>query len=106
MANLTIANAYIGYDTDNIKKALDNINREVIIGAVTKMTNGLGELQDKIDASWRGASADMFKKNMFSDMSNIQQGLRDCYKILESEIVEIINALAKLDETLIEGRPE
>lgn len=103
---LNIENASIGFDANNVQKALGNLNTRVIQDTINKMNQSMSELRDAVDAAWVGASADQFKKNMETDKEKISDALRETYKVLESEMYQIVNEMAAVDEQLVKARVE
>ncbi len=106
MGHLTIEDASIGYDTEGIKIALDNIHSEVIQKATQEMDKSYADLQEKVFQFMIGQAAVRFKDNILAEKNIVQKGMEDCYGALEGELKEIVSALAKLDSELVTSRPE
>ncbi len=103
---LNIEGATIGFDSNNVETALNNLNTKVIQDTIVKMNSSMSTLRDYVDSAWVGASAEQFKNNMEADKEKIAQSLRDTYDILKSEMYQIVNEMATADEELIKGRAE
>ena len=103
---LNIENATIGFDSNNVETALNNLNTKCIQDTINKMNNSMQSLRDYVDSAWVGASADQFKKNMESDKEKISLALGDTYDVLKSEMYQIVNEMAAVDQELVKGRAE
>lgn len=103
---LNIEGATIGFDSNNVETALNNLNTKVIQDTIVKMNSSMSTLRDYVDSAWVGASAEQFKNNMEADKEKIAQSLRDTYDVLKSEMYQIVNEMATADEELIKGRAE
>ena len=79
---LNIEGATIGFDSNNVETALNNLNTKVIQDTIVKMNSSMSTLRDYVDSAWVGASAEQFKNNMEADKEKIAQSLRDTYDIL------------------------
>lgn len=101
---VTMSRATVGYNSNQVKKLLNNIKATCITDAASKMTKGLATLNTEVDAFWKGTSADMFKSNMAADVKKITAALNASYKALESEILAIENAMGQTDKKLIQKR--
>lgn len=101
---LNIEGASIGFDANNVQKALNNLKTGVIQDTITLMQSGLLDLYTAVNDAWVGASAEQFKKNMNTDMNKVSNALSDTYDILVSEMDQIINAMKAADEELVKGR--
>lgn len=103
---LTIENATMGFDVNNIETALNNLNTRVIQDTINKMNSSMQGLRDYVDAAWVGSSAEQFKTNMESDKTKIAQALQDTYDVLKSEMYQVVNEMAEVDDNLVKGRAE
>ncbi len=103
---LNIENATIGFDSNNVQTALNNLNTKVIQDTITKMNNSMQRLREYVDSAWVGESAETFKSNMEKDKNNIAKSLNDTYEVLKSEMYQIVNEMAAADEALIKERTE
>lgn len=103
---LTIEGASIGFDESNVQTALNNINAKMITEASNKMDNSMSGLRDYVDSAWVGQSAETFKNNMEADKKVIQQALKDTYEALKTEIYQIMQEMADVDNALITKRGE
>ena len=103
---LSIENATIGFDVNNVETALSNLNTKVIQDTITKMNSSMQKLRESVDAAWVGSSAEQFKTNMESDKDKISKSLQDTYDVLKSEMYQIVNEMAAADEELVKGRAE
>ncbi len=103
---LNIEGATIGFDSNNVEEALNNLNTRCIQDAINKMNSSMGILREYVDSAWIGASADQFKKNMETDKNKIAKALDDTYAILKSEMYQIVNEMAAADRELVKGRAE
>ena len=103
---LTIENATIGFDANNVQTALNNLNTRCIGDAISKMNDSMQSLREYVDSAWVGASAETFKNNMEADKNKVSEALRDTYDILKSEMYQIVNEMAAADEALVERRAE
>lgn len=103
---LTIEGASIGFDESNVQTALNNINAKMITEASNKMDTSMSGLRDYVDSAWVGQSAETFKNNMEADKKVIQQALKDTYEALKTEIYQIMQEMADVDNALITKRGE
>lgn len=103
---LNIEGATIGFDSNNVETALNNLNTKCIQDTINKMNSSMSSLREWVDAAWVGASADQFKKNMETDKEKISEALRSTYDILKSEMYQIVNEMAAADAELVKGRVE
>ena len=101
MGKLTIEGATIGFDNAGFGKLLNDIKVEVIDKAQRQMTNSFGELIDRVDSVWQGQSAENFKKLMEFHEKTVYDAIGSCYGILRSEMVEVMRAMAELDDKLV-----
>ncbi len=103
---LNIENATIGFDSNNIETALQNLNTRVIQDTINKMNQSMNGLRGYVDEAWVGASAEQFKDNIESDKKVIAESLQDTYGVLKSEMYQIVNEMARVDQELVKGRSE
>ncbi len=103
---LNIEGATIGFDSNNVEKALSNLNTSVIQEAIKTMNSSMSKLRDSVDEAWVGASAEQFKANMESDKDRITTALQETYDVLKSEMYQIVNEMADADAALVERRGE
>ena len=103
---LTIENATIGFDVNNVETALNNLNTRVIQDTINKMNSSMQTLRDYVDSAWVGESAEQFKKNMEADKSKISDALNATYDILKSEMYQIVNEMSAADHELVKARAE
>lgn len=103
---LNIEGASIGFDSNNVETALNNLNIKVIQDTINKMNSSMSQLRDAVDAAWIGESAEQFKKNMETDKEKISQALNDTYEVLKSEMYQIVNEMAAADQELVKARVE
>lgn len=101
---LTIENASMGFDANNVQTALNNLNTRVIQDTINAMNKSMSDLVTAVDNAWVGASAEKFKKNMEADKQVIVNGLNDSYEVLKSEMQQIMTELAAREESLINER--
>ena len=101
---LTIEGATLGYDANNIQALLNDMNTEVIQKTKTTMRNALDGLRNDVDAVWVGASAEKFKSNMEIDVGVIARGLDQAFENLKAELNQIVSAMDKIDQSLVQGR--
>lgn len=103
---LTIENASIGFDANNIQEALNNLNTNVIRNTIIAMNQSMSTLREFVDSAWVGSSAEQFKNNMETDKEKIAQALEDTYEVLKSEMYQIVNEMQAADEELVKARAE
>lgn len=101
---LTIENASVGYDENNLSKTLSNVHNDCVIRAKSELRNNLSNLNSSVNDCWVGQSAENFKSNMQHDVDEICKGLEAAYEGLEAEFNKVIAGLAKVDEDLIVKR--
>ena len=101
---LNIEGATLGYDANNIRALLNDMNTNVIQETISKMGSGLGDLDSHVDEVWVGASAKNFKNNMSHDKDVIAAALRESYVALEGELNQIVNKMDELDRNLVQER--
>ena len=90
---LNIEGATIGYDADNVEKALNNLEVNCINATIDKMNSSMSTLFDAVNAAWVGVSA-----------NQVVQALRETYDVLKGEIDDIVAKMAAMDEDLVEAR--
>ena len=59
---LTIENASIGYDANNLQSTLNNIHNNCVESTKTALKTNLDELRTAIDECWVGSSGTNAKK--------------------------------------------
>ncbi len=101
---LNIEGATIGYDADNVEKALNNLEVNCINATIDKMNSSMSTLFDAVNAAWVGVSANQFMENMSYDKDQVVQALRETYDVLKGEIDDIVAKMAAMDEDLVEAR--
>lgn len=101
---LTIENATMGFDANNVQTALNNLNTHVIQDAINAMNKAMSDLRTATDNAWVGASAEKFKKNMEHDKQSIVDGLNGSYEALKSEMQQIMASMGEAEEQLIKER--
>jgi uncharacterized protein YukE len=101
---LTIENASVGYDENNLSKTLSNVHNNCVIEAKTELRNKLSELNSAVNDCWVGQSAETFKSNMQHDVEEICKGLDAAYEGLEAEFNKVIAGLSEVDQQLIDAR--
>ena len=101
---LTIENASIGFDANNVEKALNHLNSDLIDATIQQMNNSMAELREYVDNAWVGESAETFKANMEHDKDDVTKGLHDAYDALRSAMYEIVNNMQDKDKVLVEKR--
>ena len=103
---LTIQGADIGFDANEVQAALNDIHTQVIEQAQNDLRIQLSDLDNAVDEIWVGQSAEIFKKNMQTDVEAICQGLSDAYEVLKSEFSQITSSMTEIDANLVQERSE
>lgn len=104
---LTINNATIGYDIQELQSAINRLNIEVISETMNKMDAGMDKLFQTVDAVWAGKSAIVFKDNMQHDKDSIKKALatiRD--DVIASFMQQIVDGFNDIDENIVSERSE
>lgn len=101
---LTIDNATIGYNGDNVETALNNLKTKCIEDTIEKMKGSMEKLNGWVSDAWVGASAEQFKENMEADRKEVEDNLKATYEELENKIHDIVKSMATIDEELVERR--
>lgn len=101
---LNIEGASIGFDANNVGQALTNLQTRVIDEANQRMDGKFEEVQDYVNKAWMGESAEAFKDNFFSDKEVVKQALEETHQALKSEMYSIVNAMAEVDQNLVQRR--
>lgn len=101
---LTIEGASQGYDRGGVEVLMQRIHSEVINEAKNSMQNNLSNLNTAIDDIWQGQSATNFKNNMALDVQSIKDALDATYEVLNTEIHQVANAMAQVDQELVKAR--
>lgn len=103
---LTIENSTIGFDANNVEKALNNLNTEVIQATISQLNRSMSDLRSTVDEGWVGASAEKFKENLEKDKETVSESLNKTYDTLKKEMYDIVNKMGEADEELVKGRGE
>ncbi len=103
---LNITNATIGFDSNEVQTALNNIRTDVIGATQESLRQNMSSLREAVDAVWVGQSAENFKTNMTTDMEAICKSLDDAFESLKNELTQITNGMAEIDQNLVEKRSE
>lgn len=101
---LTIENATMGFDANNVQTALNNLNTYVIQDSINAMNSAMNDLREATDNAWVGLSAEKFKKNLETDKQSIIEGLNSSYEALKSEMQQIMASMGEAEEQLIKER--
>lgn len=101
---LTIENATIGYDQNNLATTLDHIHNDCVERAKTEMRTQLDTLRTEVHACWVGKSAETFMDNMDYDVNLVCEALDKAYESLVAAFNKAVAGLAQIDEDLVDPR--
>ena len=101
---LTIENATIGYDANNLQSTLNHIHNNCVVHAKNSLKTSMDTLRSSVDECWVGQSAETFKNNMQTDVDNICTQLDEAYEALKVIFQGVQNKYAELDEGLIKAK--
>ena len=97
---LTIENASIGYDANNLQSTLNNIHNNCVESTKTALKTNLDELRIAIDECWVGSSAEKFKEQMQRNVEDICKGLDLAYDNLCSTFNSAQSDLQAVDDSI------
>lgn len=101
---LTIENATIGYNANEVEQALTNLNTKCIVETISSMRKGYEDLVSAVNEAWVGKSAETFKNNMLTDINTIEGALNSTYDVLKSEMYQIVNTMQENEENVLQER--
>lgn len=98
---LDISGASIGYNSENLAKALENIHTEVIQKTIDKMQRSRDTFTDWLHTAWVGHSADNFENNFAIQQVRIAVVLQKAEAMLRTQFGQILKELSHADAELI-----
>ena len=101
---LTIDNSTIGFDEEELVKVIDSIKTDIVDHAIGILENGVLGVESSIKDAWVGVSADMFIRNMHSDLANVTNGLNKAYEMFEYTAREILSDMGEVDANVVLDR--
>ena len=103
---LNIGGADIGFDANEVQRALNDIHAHVIETTENALRFNLTNLDAAVDEVWSGKSAETFKSNMHFDVEAICKALDEAYEGLKIQFAQMTNAMNEFDANLIQERSE
>lgn len=97
---VNIDNATFGYDSNQLQKAINNLNVRCITATIASIKTGLSELRGAVDDAWQGQSAEKFKTKMQEDADEIVKSLEEAGDALETSLKSYVSALADVDNNI------
>ena len=102
MADLGIANAYIGYDESGMAQVDEDIKANLIDSVIEKLNANIPTLISNVDGYWRGASADAFKNKIDVDNQTVIKALQQIGESLKDELNQMMYNTNNSDATVAE----
>lgn len=102
--SLQLSNATVGYDRTGVQRLIASLDEQTVQQTNSLLIKELEKLNTATDAAWVGSSADIFKKNMQTDVNNITTALTQTFDTLKNEIYQIVNEMDNIDQNVISAR--
>ncbi|MBR2753876.1 hypothetical protein IKD82_01805 [Candidatus Saccharibacteria bacterium] len=99
---LTIENATVGYNAENVDDLIKSIKTEVIDNAISSFDGNFETLQQSVEEIWQGESEKKFIATIKDDIDLVKKGLNTIYQNLEGEISLIVSKMADADKKVFE----
>lgn len=90
-------NVTLGYDSSNMKVAIEKMHTDVFEKIKSEMNANLEELKTAVDEVWVGFSADAFKKNLERDQILLSDNIDAIYNGLVQNINSLMSGMGKAD---------
>ena len=100
---LTIENATIGRDANNLQSTLNHIHNNCVETTKSALKTNLDELRTAVDNCWVGNSAEKFKEQMQRNVDDICKGLDLAYEGLCSTFNTAQSDMQAVDDSIAAG---
>jgi uncharacterized protein YukE len=103
MAQLSIDQASVGYDTQGIQEFITKLNLEVIGKLRTTINDNIETLRSSVDQVWAGESAEAFKTKIEKDSQTMIKTLEGIEDDVKSEFAQIAKNVDDYDKNIADS---
>lgn len=100
MANITIEQATVGYDTNGLQEVVNKLNLVIFNGAATKVRDSIVPMHQAVDACWAGQAADSFKAKYERDANTMIDTLNSLEEQVRGQIAQMAENVDKADSAI------
>ena len=102
MANLSIDQATLGYDTQGMQDAVNRLNLFVFTEIVVSLRNAIVPLNLAVDSMWAGQAANAFKNKFEKDVEVMADTLDQLRDQVEGQFATIATNVDQYDSDVAE----